>query len=43
LLVIWVKLGSCLGFNFSWNFREAQLTPLLGIVILSIGIKGLLL
>jgi hypothetical protein len=30
-----VKLGSCLGFNFCWNFRKAQFTPLLGIVILS--------
>jgi hypothetical protein len=25
-----VKLGSCLGFNFCWNFRKAQSTPPLG-------------
>jgi hypothetical protein len=36
LLVVWVKLGSCLGFNFCWDFRKAQFNPpLLGIVILS--------
>jgi hypothetical protein len=35
LLVVWVKLGSCLGFNFFKNFRKAQFTLLLDIMILS--------
>jgi hypothetical protein len=30
LLVVWVKLNPCLGFNFCWNFRKAQFTPPLG-------------